>query len=473
MTELQVRHPPGYPAERSYSFDVVLREFLGVSFETIAEDRQDVLVTSRSGESGGELRIADVLFRTERASWLTKESLPVLPLRRWLVPDDFIPRDRLSGDALPILYSGDDQERGLLQWSDLQISLDLDVFGSAFFMLSRYEEHCPGPRDSHGRFPAARSLLAASGMLERPVVNDYVEILRRCLELLFPGIETRRPDYRARVSHDVDKVFTTRGKGWPSVMRNSLGDVARRRDPSLAVRRLIARAYSGGGNYDYEPTNTFDYIMDCSERRGITSCFYWIAEDGPDNFDPDYSLDMPWIRNVIGRIAERGHEIGLHGSYSSYDRPEQLRAELARLVEVAGKAGADPDGWGGRQHYLRWDAASSWRHQDAAGLSHDSTLGFPEAAGFRCCVCYEYPVFDLHESRPLQLRERPLVAMDVSLLGDAYMGLDANDALDRIRVLSDQCRRFGGEFTLLWHNDRLVHARDRRLYENILDVVCD
>lgn len=473
MAKLQVRHPPGYSAERRYSFDVVLGEFLGVSFETVAEDRQDVLITLQSGEPRGELRIADVLFCTERASWLTAESLPALPLRRWEVPDAFVPRGRLSGDAVPILYSGDKQEQGLLQWSDLQISLDLDLFGSAFALLSRYEEHCPGLRDSHGRFPAARSMLAASGMLERPVVNDYVEILRRCLELLFPGIATRRHSYRPRLSHDVDKVFMTRGKGWHSVLRNSLGDVVRRRDPSLAARRLIARAHSGHGSYGYEPTNTFDYIMDCSERKGIRSCFYWIAADGPGKFDPDYSLDMPWIRDVIRRIAERGHEIGLHGSYFSHDRPEQLKTELARLVETAENLGVNQEGWAGRQHYLRWDAGSTWRYLDAAGLRYDSTLGFPESTGFRCGVCYEYPVFDLYAGRRLQLRERPLVAMDVSLLGDAYMGLGASDALERIRELSDQCRRFGGEFTLLWHNDRLVHARDRRLYEKILNVICD
>jgi peptidoglycan/xylan/chitin deacetylase (PgdA/CDA1 family) len=473
MAELLVRHPSGYSAERSYILDVVLGEFLGMTFETVVEDRQDVLITSASDASAGELRLADVLFRTEPDSWLTAASLPRLPVPLWPVPPDFVAPERLSGGVLPVLYSAGNPEERFLQRSDRQISLDLDLLGSAFFLLSRYEENCPVERDAHGRFPASHSVLAASGMLERPVVNDYVEILRGSLQVLFPGVETRRYSYRPRVSHDVDKVFLTRDMGWWSVLRNSLGDVARRRDPALAAKRLVSRAYSGSGNYDYEPTNTFDYIMDCSDRKGIKSCFYWITEPGPRKFDPDYSLDMPWIREVIQRIAERGHEIGLHGSYSSHDRPDKIRDELARLMETAGELGVSQESWGSRQHYLCWDAGSTWRHLDAAGLRYDSTLGFPESAGFRCGVCYEYPVFDLLECRPLQLRERPLVAMDVSLLGGPYMGLDANEALNRIRGLSDQCRRFGGEFTLLWHNDKLVHARDRRLYEKVLNVICD
>ena len=472
MADLEIFHPPGYSGERRYVFAVMLGEFLGVTFEAVEEDRQDVLISARSGGSPGELRIADALFRTAPGEWLTAESLPQLPLQWWSVPDDLVPRGRLSGDDVPMVYGHPGAYPAALHRSERVVSLDLDLFGSAFFLLSRYEENCPGARDRHGRFPASLSVLGASGLLDRPIVNDYVEILRGCLELVCPGIATRQHRYQPRLSHDIDRVFMTRGMSWGSVLRNSLGDVARRRDPSLAVRRIMARAHSGRGDYRREPTNTFDYIMDNSERRGIRSCFYWIAQDGSGKFDPDYSLDMPWIRGVIARIAERGHENGLHGSYLSCDRPDLIEAELARLMKAAEAVGAKQAAWGSRQHYLRWDAATTWRHLDAAGVGYDSTLGYPESAGFRCGVCYEYPVFDLHERRPLTLRERPLIAMDVSLLDDAFMGLDARQALEHIAGLSDTCRRFGGEFTLLWHNDTLVHARDRRLYERVLEVIC-
>ena len=45
--------------------------------------------------------------------------------------------------------------------------------------------------------------------------------------------------------------------------------------------------------------------------------------------------------------------------------------------------------------------------------------------------------------------------MEVSLL--QYLRLDDAATLDRLVALKATCRRFGGDFTLLWHNDRLFY----------------
>jgi hypothetical protein len=34
--------------------------------------------------------------------------------------------------------------------------------------------------------------------------------------------------------------------------------------------------------------------------------------------------------------------------------------------------------------------------------------------------------------------------------------------------LKRACRRYGGEFALLWHNSRVVTAQERDLYEAVL-----
>jgi len=55
-------------------------------------------------------------------------------------------------------------------------------------MISRYEEYLPFEGDRYGRFPAALSLAARQGFLEKPVVevlltnvwlNSSISILRR------------------------------------------------------------------------------------------------------------------------------------------------------------------------------------------------------------------------------------------------------------------------------------------------------
>ena len=71
------------------------------------------------------------------------------------------------------------------------------------------------------------------------------------------------------------------------------------------------------------------------------------------------------------------------------------KKEFERLISVAEEEGICQDVWGGRQHYLRWEAPTTWRAWEEAGLDYDSTLTFADHAGFRCGVCFEYPVYDI------------------------------------------------------------------------------
>ena len=57
------------------------------------------------------------------------------------------------------------------------------------FMLSRYEEVVKSDRDRFDRFPASASLAAQEGFLNRPIVNEYLEILWACLIRLWPQMQ--------------------------------------------------------------------------------------------------------------------------------------------------------------------------------------------------------------------------------------------------------------------------------------------
>ena len=134
------------------------------------------------------------------------------------------------------------------------------------------------------------------------------------------------------------------------------------------------------------------------------------------HFDGDYSIGDPWIRGLMREIAVRGHEVGLHPSYNTYRDEAGLRLERDLLLRACEEEELGQQRYGGRQHFLRWANPITWRLWDEAGLAYDSTLGFPDAVGFRCGSCYEFPVFDLEKRRALKLTERPLVVMESALL---------------------------------------------------------
>jgi hypothetical protein len=230
----------------------------------------------------------------------------------------------------------------------------------------------------------------------------------------------------------------------------------------MAAARLGSLA---GGR---DPFDTFDWIMDTSESRGLQSGFYFIVDGPAPELGCGYSIDDPAVRELIRRCASRGHEIGLHASYTSFDDDAAVvRDQLESLKAVCRAEGFEQDAWGGRQHYLRWDAGRTWSAWASAGLAYDSTVGYHDAPGFRCGTCSEFPTFDHDRRVQLALRERPLVIMDVALdRGEP----DVDRRAELITELKRQCRRHGGQFVVLWHNSRLFSLTDRRLYLHALDA---
>jgi hypothetical protein len=61
--------------------------------------------------------------------------------------------------------------------------------------------------------------------------------------------------------------------------------------------------------------------------------------------------------------------------------------------------------------------------------------------------------------------------MDGTLFGGDYMKLRPEDVLKYIEQLSLLCKRFGGTFTLLWHNSSLIEKWQKDIYRRILDVI--
>jgi hypothetical protein len=448
-----VRHPAGFAAERAYAAHVVLREFLGIDHR-LEPHEQSWVRLALDGDDERYVDAPDVLFATAPSEWLTERTLPRLPLTTVAAAD---------GLTLPILFGDADDGAPAFAYERGRARLGLDVLGSAFFMLTRYEELVPSPRDEHDRFRTDRLLAARAGFLGVPIVDEYVAVLDAAIAAVWPRLPRSRPVPRVAISHDVDWPLCTRGP-FASVARDMASD-ARAGDPLLGLRRGVSALRVRRGDLDTDVCNTFDELMELSESIGHRSAFFFIASEDGDHIDGDYSLEEAWVRRLLRRIAARGHEIGVHPGYRTYADAALTARAFERLRAVCSAESIVQEQWGGRQHFLRWSNPATWQAWADAGLDYDSTLGLSDDVGFRSGTCREHTTFNLRTREHLPLRERPLLVMDVALTRSTR---STDEALERVDRLRRACRRHEGCFTLLWHNNRFCSRRDRALYRAIM-----
>ena len=311
----------------------------------------------------------------------------------------------------------------------------LDVFSLSFFMLTRWEEHVNKNRDNHNRFPANESSAYKEGFLNRPIVNEAIEKLKEELLKVDNSLIMKDNKFEVILTHDVD--FIKFWKSKKQLFRVVLGDILKRRDIPLSISR-IKEYYLISKNKIKDPFDKFDWLMDISEDLGVKSRFYFMS-GGTSKYDNRYDINDQ--KELINKIKNRGHLIGIHPSYNAYNDSKQLKKEI-KVLEHVSESKIDE----GREHYLRFEVPTTWQIWEDNGMRIDSSCGYPEKEGFRCGTGDEFSVFNILTRKKLKLKERPLIYMDDSSFFS--QNLSEEKALDNIIKLFEGSVNM---YTLLWH----------------------
>jgi hypothetical protein len=438
--------------------EIILHERLGQAF-TLALVEDGLLRLELPGTSGY------IQFDTAPETFSRNDS--ELPCARWSAIDEGwespfgadLPAPGVSTLQAPLIVK-----------EEFGYRVHYDLLGCIYWILSRTEEVGRTDLDEHGRFFAFNSHAVRFDYLERPIVDEWLLVLRNVIEAQWPELMLRQQQFVIKVSHDVDEPSRYAFRTLPRLIRAIGGDLIKRKDIVGVFRALAVKALGRKRLSLLDPSNTFEWLMAQSERHGIVSAFYFICGRTDSLKDADYEIEHPAMRGLLRAIHHRGHEIGLHPSYNSYLSANAVEDEANRLLKVCSEEGVVQGSWGGRMHFLRWSQPATLRAWNRAGMTYDSTLGYADRVGFRCGSCHEYPAFDPVAQEILHLRIRPLIVMDVTLTSSSYLGLGSGDAaLIKVKQLKDACRVVNGQFTLLWHNSNLGSVDEKLLYQRSLE----
>jgi hypothetical protein len=217
----------------------------------------------------------------------------------------------------------------LVQVTPDGFQLSYDILGLTYWMLARCEEVNPPAEllDNHGRFPATSSHALRHRYLDRPIVDEWLGMLRQLVQRLWPRLPLQHHQFRIVVSHDVDAP-TAYGIGSKNVFIRNVGSLLlKQHNVSEALLALRVRLTSRGHLHNRDPFNTFEWLMDQSDSLGERSTFYFMSCFVKTPFDAQYNLGQDMIRALMRSIHRRGHCIGLHPSYNAYNNQSVLAHE--------------------------------------------------------------------------------------------------------------------------------------------------
>ena len=335
-----------------------------------------------------------------------------------------------SGENIPILYGK--PELIFSHEKNEKFLIKFDLIACVYFMLVRWEEFVNPKKDLHNRFPLTESIAYKYNFFKRPIVNEYIEFLWNIMIKLDYSFTRVKWNFTYSLTHDVDSIFC------PVPTIKQLGKIlVKSHDLPGVLKTFYFQSFTN-------PHDSFKYLMDLSESINTRSIFYLMAGK-TDKLDFEDYLNTTLFKKRINDIKTRGHLIGLHPSYNSYNNFELLYSEKLKLESSTGIEIEDV-----RQHFLRLEFPKTIVNQELCGFKRDSSFGYVEDIGFRCGICNEFPIFDFLSGTQLKIIEKPLIVMEGSLIH--FKKLNPIQVLNEMKLIIDEVKKYNGEFIFLWHN---------------------
>ncbi|MDL2261909.1 hypothetical protein LJC11_00195 [Bacteroidales bacterium OttesenSCG-928-I21] len=88
-----------------------------------------------------------------------------------------------------------------------------DLFAAVFWYVTRMEEYGFLPTNENFRFISSMSLGAKLNILQKPIVNIWVNLFTTELKKIYPNLEFDKPPYEYIPSIDVDSAYMFKHKG--------------------------------------------------------------------------------------------------------------------------------------------------------------------------------------------------------------------------------------------------------------------
>lgn len=342
-----------------------------------------------------------------------------------------------KGVSIPFLFDGYN-DRDIVTYKDGKALINYDIVSSTFYFLSGWNEYVNSSKDEYGRMKYENSIVKRLGIINIPVVNYYFDILSEAIKKVY-GKEVKKNvwvnyPFSACLTHDIDECKSA----W---LIGSSYELKKKR--FFSIPRLVIKRVLGKDDwFNFEKIDTIE------KQFNAISSYYFLPQKSKISSrkwkNADYHITDKAIQRAILFLKSAGNEVGVHGSFGTHIHSERLSTDIIRINSTPII--------GNRFHFMMFDPAKTVSVLQECGIKYDTSLGFAEHVGFRRGTCYPFYLYDFEKEATSSVLEIPLIVMDGSLYSKKYMNVSREKALEQTLDLVDTICKFGGVFTLLWHN---------------------
>lgn len=329
-----------------------------------------------------------------------------------------------------------------------------DMFASAFYLVSRYEEYLPHHVDQYKRFGASNSVAYHFRFLRQPMVNYYVELLKETLKSKMPTLEFKVHKFEFIPTYDIDNAYKHRGRG---IIKNTMS--AGKQLLTLKFGQLFEKIkVLFFGHKD--PYDVYSKLDRLHKKYNLYPIYFFLVNRGKNSNDTNIPYKSRLFKELVKDTKEQ-YEIGIHPSFFSNTNVIELKRELSILSGYSNKNITKS-----RQHFLKVKFPDTYQNLVELGITEDYTMGYSSRPGFRTSFCHSHFWYDLSRDCVTPLRLYPFAFMDATF---KYYKLYKSEKIrERLYDLYHETKRFGGVFICVFHNDILGEERYSKIYESFL-----
>lgn len=329
-----------------------------------------------------------------------------------------------------------------------------DPFAAAFYVVTRYEEYLETELDKFNRYPAEKSVLLKLGLLQKPVVNIWANLLKNAFSAKYPGMVFPENKFRFISTIDIDNAWAVLNKGF---MRTGGALLKSLLKFDFSTFRHRVKVLSGTEKDPFDTYNYLDSVFSGNEKKVK---FFFLLGDY-SKFDKNISHKNRAFQKLIQQTAQK-YDVGIHPSFAGFVHGchGKVIRENERLQKITGTKIEKS-----RQHYLNLKFPKTYQNLIKAGITEDFTLGYPDQPGFRAGICTPFNFYDLQNNTATNLLIVPFQVMDVTLRH--YLNLTPEMAKRQIENTMTEVKNVGGTFVSIWHNETV---NDRGEWKGFRDV---